>query len=115
MIFGIKKIDNFNPYIVMLDISTNIPVLWLVLWSRVTYLLTRHWRRGHISTQCGDERSERRPVWSCCTAQEFRLSHTSHVPSGMWSRSFAAHSEAHPHQPEPQMQKVIRNLQQGIW
>ncbi len=38
MIFGIKKINNFDPYNVFLAIATNIPSdLRLVLCSRVTY------------------------------------------------------------------------------
>ncbi len=38
IVFGIKKIDNFNPYSVLWAIATNIPVrLMTGLWSRVTY------------------------------------------------------------------------------
>ncbi len=39
MIFGIK-IYNFDPYNVLLTIATNIPVLLMILWSRVTIRVT---------------------------------------------------------------------------
>ncbi len=38
MIFGIKKVDNFDPYNVLLAIATNIPVL----------LMTAFVLQGHI-------------------------------------------------------------------
>ncbi len=34
--FGIKQINNFDPYNVFLAIATNIPQRLKVLWSRVT-------------------------------------------------------------------------------
>ncbi len=53
MIFGIRKIDNFEPYNVFLAIATNIPVQqdWFCgpgsqlkqIWSKITY---------HISSNC---------------------------------------------------------------
>ncbi len=45
MIFGIKEIENVDPYNVLFAIAINIPVLRMVLWSRVTliiYLLVKH-------------------------------------------------------------------------
>ncbi len=39
MIFGIKKIYNFDPYNVFLAIATNIPQRLKTGWSRVTYYI----------------------------------------------------------------------------
>ncbi len=36
IMFGIKQINNFDPYTVFLAIATNIPQRLKVLWSRVT-------------------------------------------------------------------------------
>ncbi len=38
MIFGIRKIDNFDPYNVLLAIATN---TLLIMWYRVTYVCNK--------------------------------------------------------------------------